>query len=176
MIKVLILDIDGVLTDGKKVYDNNGLCCYKVFCDKDFTAIKRLKTIGVDVCFLSGDENVNKALSKNRNIDFYFSRGKCKTQFLKTLCDKYKCLTKEIAFMGDDLFDLPISKEVGYSFCPSDACRELKESCTLTLNNKGGENVVMELVNYLMDHELIPLTYTKDLLEGIYRLDEKEKF
>ena len=42
MIKLLILDVDGVLTDGKKVYGKEGTGLYKTFCDKDFTAIKRL--------------------------------------------------------------------------------------------------------------------------------------
>ena len=52
-IKLAILDVDGVLTDGKKTYDNTGLCIYKTFCDKDFTAIKKLKALGISVCFLS---------------------------------------------------------------------------------------------------------------------------
>lgn len=51
MIKLLILDVDGVLTNGKKYYGENGLGRLKNFCDKDFTAIKRIKAAGVNVCF-----------------------------------------------------------------------------------------------------------------------------
>ena len=176
MIKLLILDVDGVLTDGRKTYDDNGLGCYKVFCDKDFTAIKRLKSSNVDVCFLSGDENVNRAVAKNRDIDFYFSRGKCKTEFLNTLAAKYNCPTSKMAFVGDDLFDLRIAQSVGYSFCPADSCREIKKESTLVLKSRGGENVVMELVDYLIDFKLIPLIEPKKVLDSVYKLDEKEKF
>ena len=68
MIELVILDIDGVLTDGKKYYDKTGMPFAKTYCDKDFTAIKRFRGAGVSVCFLSGDENVNKEMAKNRNI------------------------------------------------------------------------------------------------------------
>ena len=98
MIKLLILDVDGVLTDGRKTYNDNGLGCYKVFCYKDFTAIKRLKSSGVRVCFLSGDENVNRAVANNRDIDFYFSRGKCKTEFLSILSDSLPKILTCITF------------------------------------------------------------------------------
>ena len=75
MIKLLILDVDGVLNDGKKYYDLNGSIFAKQFSDKDFTAIKRFKASGVNVCFLSGDNKINESIAKNRNIDFYYSRG-----------------------------------------------------------------------------------------------------
>ena len=176
MIKLLILDVDGVLTDGRKTYDNDGLGCHKVFCDKDFTAIKRLKASNVDVCFLSGDENINRAVARNRDIDFYFSRGKCKAEFLETLTERYNCLPPQMAFVGDDLFDLRIAESVGYSFCPSDSCREIKEESNLVLENKGGENVVMELVDYLIDNKLVPPTTPEEILSAVYKLDEKEKF
>lgn len=176
MIKLLILDVDGVLTDGRKTYNAEGLGSYKVFCDKDFTAIKRLKVAGVKVCFLSGDKNINRAIAKNRDIDFYFSRGKCKTAFLKTFSKNYKCSLSEMAFVGDDLFDLLIAEQVGYSFCPSDSCPEIKEEASLVLKNKGGENVIMELVTYLTNNKLIPTTSPKETLERVYTLDEKEKF
>jgi len=176
MIKLLILDVDGVLTDGKKVYGKEGTGLYKTFCDKDFTAIKRLKSSGANVCFLSGDENVNRAVANNRDIDFYFSRGKCKTEFLSILSEKYSCPTSKMAFVGDDLFDLHIAQSVGYSFCPSDSCREIKKESTLVLKSKGGENVVMELVDYLIDFKLIESVDLKKALNSVYRLDEKEKF
>ena len=72
LIELLVLDIDGVLTDGKKYYGLDGLPFAKTYCDKDFTAIKRVRGAGISVCFLSGDERVNKAMAKNRNIDFLF--------------------------------------------------------------------------------------------------------
>ena len=81
-----------------------------------------------------------------------------------------------MAFVGDDLFDLYIAQSVGYSFCPSDSCREIKKESTLVLKSKGGENVVMELVDYLIDFKLIESVDLKKALNSVYRLDEKEKF
>ena len=60
MINLVILDIDGVMTDGTKVYDESHNVIYKKYCDRDFTAIKRLKDCGVSVCFLSGDKRINE--------------------------------------------------------------------------------------------------------------------
>ncbi len=74
MIKLLILDVDGVLTDGNKIYDINHTTVYKKFNDRDFTAIKRFKAGGINVIFVSGD-NFNEGMAKKRNIDFYCSRG-----------------------------------------------------------------------------------------------------
>tara|TARA_B100000131_G_C17833121_1_gene498624 strand:- start:84 stop:605 length:522 start_codon:yes stop_codon:yes gene_type:complete len=171
-IKLIILDVDGVLTDGKKYYNEKGLGKLKTFCDKDFTAIKRIKAAGVNVCFLSGDANINQAIAKNRNIDFYFSRGRSKCDFLGQFSQFYGCNISEMAFIGDDLFDLDLLEKVGYSFCPSDSCREVKGACVHTLTSKGGDNVVMEMHDYLVDNQLIDET----TLDSIITLDAAEKF
>ena len=65
-VELVILDIDGVMTDGRKYYGVDGVPFAKTYCDKDFTAIKRIRGAGVPVCFVSGDENVNKAMAENR--------------------------------------------------------------------------------------------------------------
>ena len=69
MIKLLILDVDGVLTDGKKYYDSKGKVVMKTFCDKDWTAIKRFKALGVQVVFLTGDPfNTKIASQRNKGL------------------------------------------------------------------------------------------------------------
>jgi 3-deoxy-D-manno-octulosonate 8-phosphate phosphatase KdsC-like HAD superfamily phosphatase len=72
-IRLLILDVDGVLTDGKKYYDNTGSVLLKTFCDKDWTTIKRFKSIGLNVVFITGDP-FNKFIEKKRNIKVYLNR------------------------------------------------------------------------------------------------------
>ena len=74
MIELLILDVDGVLTDGTKVYDIDHNVLSKRYMCKDFTAIKRFIAAGVKVVMLSGD-NFNKQMAEKRNIPFYCSRG-----------------------------------------------------------------------------------------------------
>ena len=173
-IKLAILDIDGVMSDGKKYYGLDGIPFAKTYCDKDFTAIKRLKASGVNVCFLSGDERINKAMAKNRNIDFYSARGLDKSDFIDVFIKKYDTRPTEMLYIGDDLFDESIMLVVGHPYCPSDSVRKIKNACGQenTLKNRGGNNVIAELVELLIDRELI-----KDCsFEDIEALDKKEVF
>lgn len=150
MIKLLILDIDGVMTDGTKLYNLEGKVVAKSFNDKDFTAIKILKNVGIEVCFLSGDDRVNKKIAEDRHIDFYYTRDK--KEYLKFLIDQYSVKLEEIAFVGDDYYDIEIMDNVGNSFCPEDSPSYVKEHCVV-LNKKGGEGVVTELLSHLIKHE-----------------------
>ena len=72
-LKLLILDVDGILTDGKKYYDKTGMPQFKIFCDKDWTTIKRFKAIGVSVVFLTGDP-FNETIGIKRNIPVIVNR------------------------------------------------------------------------------------------------------
>ena len=174
MIKLVILDIDGIMTDGRKYYGLDGIPFAKTYCDKDFTAIKRLKGAGVEVCFLSGDERVNMAMAKNRNIPFYSARGKDKADFVESFELKYGVDRSEMLYIGDDLFDLSIMKAVGHAFCPQDAPSILKEHCGFknTIPRNGGENVVAKMVDTLLERRQV-----RDCtMQEIEALDNKEKF
>jgi 3-deoxy-D-manno-octulosonate 8-phosphate phosphatase (KDO 8-P phosphatase) len=178
MIKLVILDIDGVMTDGRKYYDTNGMPFAKTYCDKDFTAIKRLRGAGVDVCFLSGDNVVNEAMAKNRNIDFFYARGKDKVDFIPELQEKYNTTPEHMAYIGDDLFDSSILQAVTYPFCPADANREVKKICVSAfgynniLQSNAGCNVIMEMVEVLLERGLI----NDCTMQDIEALDKNEKF
>ncbi len=148
-IKLLILDVDGVMTDGTKVYDQNHKTIYKKFQDKDFTAIKRFIASGIKVVFLSGDQ-WNRGMAKKRNIDFYLSRGKLteKADFIKLFEKKYAIKKNQMAYLGDDYFDLNISKTLNFSFCTNDAPKILKDNCLISLKSNGGDNVVLEMYDF----------------------------
>lgn len=174
MIKLAILDIDGVMTDGRKTYDINGNVISKTYCDKDFTAIKRLRASGVKVCFLSGDNRINEPMAKNRNIDFYYARGKDKSEFVKDFVKIYKTKPENMLYIGDDLFDESIMKIVGHKFCPADAALNLRKICgpSNTMRNNGGCNVVAEMVEVLLARGLMHDT----TMQEIEKLDKKEIF
>ena len=174
MIKLAILDIDGIMTDGRKYYGLDGIPFAKTYCDKDFTAIKRMRGAGVSVCFLSGDERVNMAMAKNRNIDFYSARGKDKADFVEMFEQHYGVSKEEMLYIGDDLFDLSIMKKVGYAFCPKDSPNKLKCYCgpKNIIPRNGGQNVVAKMVDTLLERNMI-----RDCtMEEIEALDKKEKF
>ena len=174
MIKLLILDVDGVLTDGKKYYDDTGLAKYKTFCDKDFSAIKKFKASFCRVIFLSGDKNINESIALNRNLDFYYARDKCKSSFISEFKNKYSVTEDSMCFIGDDIFDAPIMERVCYKFCPKDAVSEIRDLCgnQNTLHSKGGENVLDELYNVCCARGLVK----KFSLDNFLALDKDEKF
>ena len=113
MIKLVILDVDGVMTDGTKYYDRDGKVVLKVFCDKDWTAIKRFRALGIPVLFITGDP-YNEMILKNRNLPTVVNRGegfhRDKINFLPQVLEEYKCTTKDVVYLGDDLFDYMITK------------------------------------------------------------------
>lgn len=174
-LKLLILDIDGVLTDGTKIYDLSGFTIAKRYCDKDFTAIKRFRAAGVQVCFLSGDNKVNEQMALNRNIDFFFSRNEKgdidKEAFIPIFKEKYKVSENEMGYVGDDIFDLSIMKKVEYPWCPSDSPKIVKDNCNV-IDAKGGENVICVLYDFLLGQNMI----SDASLELVKKLDRDEKF
>ena len=165
MIKLLILDIDGVMTDGTKIYGLDGLTMAKRYCDRDFTAIKQFKASGVSVCFLSGDDKVNKEMAKNRKTDFYYSRGRDKVDFLDEFENTYNCSRDEMAYVGDDIFDMPIMKAVGYSYCPSDVTETVKTVAHKVLDRKSGDNVIAELYETLVAANYISFATLEDVMK-----------
>ena len=173
-ISLIILDIDGVLTDGKKYYGLDGIAFAKTYCDQDFTAIKRFRAVGLPVCFLSGDTRINENMAKNRNIDFYSSKGTNKAQFVQKLCKIYNTTPLQMVYVGDDLFDIDIMKLVGYPYCPSNSCADIKKICEPSniLKNMAGNNVVSELHEVLVRLDLID----NATLQQIEELDRLEIF
>ena len=173
-IKLVILDIDGVMTDGRKYYGLDGMSFAKTYCDKDFTAIKRMRGSGLQVVFLSGDRRVNEMMAKNRRIHFHSARGKDKADFVEMFEEKYNVTREEMLYIGDDLFDLSIMKLVGHAFCPKDAPDTLREYCGVKniVPRNGGDNVVAKMVDILLER--------KDILDctmkEIENLDKKENF
>ena len=174
MIKLLILDVDGVLTNGKKSYGLDGLVLSKEFCDRDFTAIKRFKAGGTQVCFLSGDIKVNETIAKNRKIDFYFSDAGHgdKANFVEEFEKTYNCKKEEMAYVGDDIFDISIMRKVGYAYCPKGVPVDVEDICDYVIQAESGDNVIAKLYEYLLEYNLIK----KSTLQEVKELDKLESF
>ena len=157
-IKLLILDVDGVLTDGTKVYTQEHQPVYKRFRCKDFTAIKRFIAAGVKVIMLSGD-NWNAEMASQRNIPFYCTRGADlgldKSVYLKHLEAQYKVKRENMAFVGDDYFDLSMFKTLFWTFAPADSPRIIRQNCLYLLKSKGGQGVVQELYDFLVGKGIV---------------------
>ena len=178
MIKLIILDVDGVMTDGKKYYDRDGKVVLKNFCDKDWTAIKRFRALDIPVLFITGDP-YNEMILSNRNLPTVVNRGegfhRDKVNFLPDVLKEYDVSSDEVAYLGDDLFDYRIMQEVGHPYCVDDSPRSL-QSISYPLPCSGGENAVMYFFEELEDRELIPVVPSDVVMSKIYELDLKEKF
>jgi len=178
VIKLLILDVDGVMTDGTKYYDREGTVKLKIFCDKDWTAIKRFRAIGVNVVFLTGDP-YNISILENRNLHVIANRGSGyhsdKKNYLDDILKEYGCTEKDTAYVGDDLFDIGIMKMVRYPICPLDAPRSVRQIARVLPVN-GGQNVIMNLFDTLEIDGLLPCISYDKVIDKIYELDLKEKF
>jgi 3-deoxy-D-manno-octulosonate 8-phosphate phosphatase (KDO 8-P phosphatase) len=157
-IKLIILDVDGVLTDGTKVYDEQHKVLSKRFVCKDFTAIKRFIAAGIKVVMLSGD-NFNRSMAEKRNIDFYCSRNEDlsldKSRFIQKFAEVYNVAPTEMAFVGDDYFDLSMFKSLKYTFCPSDAPFIIHDNALHVLTAKGGGGVIVELYDFFVQRGLV---------------------
>jgi len=177
-IKLLILDVDGIMTNGTKTYDQSGLGITKNFCDKDWTAIKRFKAVGVEVIFLTGDP-FNLGIAKRRQVDCIVNRDsdyhKCKSTYLPEILEKYQVTVDEIAYFGDDLFDIGIIRCVKYNYCPEDAPNMVKDYCDI-INGKGGENLVAILFDYLEQEGYIQKVSYEKVIGLINELDKKQVF
>jgi len=117
-------------------------------------------------------------MAKNRNIDFFYARGKDKVEFIPELIEKYNVTPEHMAYIGDDLFDSSIMKAVEHPFCPADACWEIKRICTSVLGyhnilqSNGGCNAIMEMVGLMLERGLVDDCTMQD----IEALDKNEKF
>lgn len=172
-IKLLILDVDGVLTHGTKVYDSQHNVISKKFFCKDFTAIKRFIAAGINVVMLSGD-NFNRTMAEKRNIDFYCSRNEDlsldKSRFIEIFETKYNISREQMAFVGDDYFDLSMFTSLKYTICPSDAPVTIKELAWIQLNALGGTGVVSQLYDVLYSLEF----FEHASEESVAQLDKLE--
>jgi 3-deoxy-D-manno-octulosonate 8-phosphate phosphatase (KDO 8-P phosphatase) len=163
-LKLLVLDVDGVLTNGTKLYDGVGKVIGKSFCDHDFTAIKKFQADGVSVCWLSADKNVNEPIARDRGITFWYSRAEDgtidKAKWLFALLDHYKATLPETAYVGDDLFDIPVMRILlegkGKAYCPKNAVPQVLSFATV-LRKNGGEGAIMDLYyNYYAQSDSPP--------------------
>jgi YrbI family 3-deoxy-D-manno-octulosonate 8-phosphate phosphatase len=147
-IKLLILDVDGVMTDAGMYFTEQG-DQIKKYNAKDGMAIMRLSKHNIQTGIISSGfkTKVVKDRADLLQIDhFYVGRGR-KIDVLKEWCEKLNIALSEVAMIGDDINDLEVMKSVGFSCCPADAVDVVKKTVDVVLFKKGGEGCVRELID-----------------------------
>jgi 3-deoxy-D-manno-octulosonate 8-phosphate phosphatase (KDO 8-P phosphatase) len=145
--KMLALDIDGVLTDGGMYYTQQG-DEFKKFNAKDGLAIKTLTAAGFPVAFVSSgiNDHIIKERAKLLGVRYVYVGTWKKLEILEKWCAELKIDLKNVAYIGDDINDLPVIEKVGFSACPSDAVEKVRINVDVILYRKGGDACVREFV------------------------------
>ncbi len=149
-LKLLILDVDGVLTDGKLFFDNEGIE-YKGFHARDGHGIKLLRQTGVEVAVISGRTSHSVALRmKNLGIEHVYQGHEHKLAAFNDILDKLGITPDQAAHVGDDLLDLPIMIRVGLAIAVADANFAVKAHADWCTSLSGGHGAVREVCDFIM--------------------------
>lgn len=157
-IKAVIFDVDGTLTDGKVYMGEQGELM-KAFDIKDGYAIYNiLPNFQIEPVVITGR---NSKIVENRcrelNIKYIFQGCKNKIEKMEQVAKELHLeedadgIYQEMAYMGDDLIDLPCMRKVGISGCPADAVKEVKNSSDFICSRKGGEGAAREFVEWIVE-------------------------
>lgn len=162
---VLVLDVDGVLTDGRFLYDANGKA-YKEFGPEDADALKMLvKSTGITVVFCSADHR-GFEITKKRVNDMGFEVFNIKARDRKQWIEDNYGLANAV-YIGDGLVDIPCLDSVKYSFVPASGSAQAKEHCNQVLHCRGGQGAVAEAC-YEIAQRFYGKTYMDLLKENGY--------
>ncbi len=149
-VELLILDIDGVLTDGRVIYDAEGREL-KVFDIKDGHGIKLLMRAGVEVALLSGRASkANQVRAAELGITRFHEGVKVKLPVFQELVSALGLRAEQAAFMGDDLIDLPPMRAAGLALAPADCVPEVGQAAHWVAGRPGGRGAVRQACELIL--------------------------
>ena len=149
-VKMVIIDVDGVLTDGKIILDANGTES-KAFYVQDGTAITYLHRAGIKTAIISGRESkVVEIRAKELSIEDVYLGIHNKLEAYEKILRKHQIQDYEVWYIGDDLIDLPILRKVGFSVTVPNAPSEVKENVSYITNAPGGYGAIREVTEKIL--------------------------
>ncbi len=149
-IKLLILDVDGVMTNGYIYYEKNDNQI-KSFSVKDGLGIRFLQKANIEIAIVTGGKgDVIEKRAKDLNIGYIKSKVKNKRKEVYKLKKLLKIDKNQVVFLGDDLNDLTVRNEVGLLIGTNDCSKDFRRKCDAILLNNGGENAVRELADRIL--------------------------
>lgn len=150
-IKLVISDVDGVMTDGRLYYNHWGECM-KVFNAHDGHGIKMLQSNDVHFAIVSGskDDHIS-ARARDLGISHVICNSSNKAKDAIWLMDEFEVMPNETVCIGDDLLDIPMFEVCGLSFAPANATKQVLVEAGTILTKNGGEGVVRELAELILE-------------------------
>ena len=152
-IKLIIFDIDGVLTDGSLYFDNQGQE-YKAFNSQDGHGIRLLLENGIEIALITGRTSelvLARAKNLRLNPDLIYQGYRDKIPAFNDLLEKTGYTHEQIAYVGDDVIDLPIMCQVGLSIAVSDAHWFVKEHADWITQQVGGKGAARDVCEFILD-------------------------
>ncbi len=150
-VKLLLLDVDGVLTDGSITYSDEGIEL-KTFNSKDGFGLNLLRKAGVEVGIITARSS--KALIRrcqDLKIDHLYQGRRNKVETFTEVITELGLTAEDVAYMGDDWLDLPLLARVGFSATVADAVAEVKEVVDFTSRFNGGQGGVREVCDLIVE-------------------------
>ena len=149
-IKLLLLDVDGIMTDGSIVYDGNGLE-YKFFNVKDGHGIKMLQRHDIQVGIITGRSSSVVAIrAKELGISLVYQGALIKLESYDDVKLKTGLEDCQIAYMGDDIIDVPVMRRAGFSAAPPDSMPEVLAVADYVSSRSGGRGAVREVCDLIL--------------------------
>jgi len=149
-VKAFIFDVDGVLSDAK-IYLHPGSELMRSMNIKDGYAIQYAIRKGYPICIITGgNSRAVEERFRNLGIKDIYLRSRNKLDDLQDFLAKYDFGPENILYMGDDLPDYPVMKEIGFPTCPSDAVEEIKSVSMYISDKPGGEGCVRDVIEQVL--------------------------
>lgn len=147
-IKLIVSEVDGIITEGLVSYDELQNVPFKTFYMKDFEAINEIRKT-IPFVFLSSDNSITYNLMRNKNIPFFWAPKDKKDKLLEIM-KRYKVYSaEEVLFIGSTYSDLECVKMIPLSLCPTDAVTEVKLIASTVLASISGMGVLTEVHDLL---------------------------
>ena len=153
MVELIIFDIDGVITDGSIIIDENGTEQKKINL-KDIDAIYELHSRGYKLVAITGESSsITKYFEKRFPWDYFYRGIKKKTEIIEKLSEQTGIDPENMCYIGDGKYDVAPLDFVGLGVCPSDAIDIAKSKAKVVLQHNGGNGGLWELISLLEKHD-----------------------
>lgn len=148
--KLIITDIDGVWTDGGMYYDQT-TSEFKKFNTSDSAGILFCKCLGIKTAIITGENtNIVERRANKLGVDYLYQGVKNKLSVAKKLTEEIGIELSEVAYIGDDLFDIELLRSVGFSGCPLNSPSYVKSEVHFITQKRGGEGAFREFVEKIL--------------------------
>ena len=154
--KILFIDVDGVLTDGGMYYSEEGEVLKK-FNTIDGMGIQLAREHGIIPVILTKEKSgIVQKRAEKLQVKEVFTGVDDKLKKASEVLSRYNLSFEDAAFIGDDINDIPLLQKVRISFCPADAVEKVRKTVTCICKKDGGDGVVREVVEILLNSGIKP--------------------